>query len=638
MPPPGAGANKKTYLVELRADFGPMEGNFDDVSGLLNDLGKDFKEFARGASRHIQTVNKDLKEMVGLLKESKRAGGPGGVVPGKPGPGGRPATPGPGVAPGAGGAGRSRSTSMGVAGMALTGAAIGGVAGMVLSNAKQAVAAAERYEEAQRYLPGMGTGTWPGSMSGMGIDVIRAAQMRTQAGRQMGGAGFTGAKGPEYWAMMAGMGSGVDFGQTAGFMGMERRGGITGEKQFRVMEKMYAKAISKGTGEALDKALMTDYLHGIQAISESQLSVLSTLSEEQLLQTAGLIDQFRRGTPGLDVTQSAGIMGRVQAGILRPGGGEAGQMLMLRAMGFGNPFAQQTGIEKKTYYGALKQQEKGLDVSNFRAVMEQTGVEYGGGEAQAMALKEIFGVSLTQAEMLQKMESDGKSTVEINKEIKRINEENKSPLEQMAKDSKKSVGLLQATASLTDELVGLGKDMSGFIQWYKALQIKMVSMQAIMTNILWDEFGMAGEDMAGKMARWRKEGGVRGFVGTVLQPGGEMDIGNIISDIMTPGFHERKRAREAPPKTTILTGGGEEISLPSGGLGEGERARRELETSRVVIAAVRASMSDSAVVTELASTKVVLEEIRDEGRENGRREMALPVVVDPRGLPPSAFE
>lgn len=188
---------------------------------------------------------------------------------------------------------------------------------------------------------------------------------------------------------------GMDSGSAAGLMGQMTRGGggfggSEGSGGKREMEKMLAAGFKSG----LDRARMPEFMQGVGKLVEMQGGRqggdVSGTGFAKMLGAMGMT-----GESGMKGARGANVLQQLNEAMVKPGGGEAGQALMLQAYGFGKPGGD-TG-----YYEALKRQEQGaMDPANVRDMFAEIERQYGGGQEGALAARSMTGLSLTQVENL----------------------------------------------------------------------------------------------------------------------------------------------------------------------------------------------------------------------------------------------
>jgi len=202
----------------------------------------------------------------------------------------------------------------------------------------------------------------------------------------------------------------VDPGAILGLAGTLKAGNMQpGQMTGRVMQTMADQGF-RGRGDT--ERLTLEYLSGIQALLGQQVSSRGRLSESDVNKAYGLMDALSRpkdlGGLGLfDPRVGGQVASGLVAGVRSPGGGEAGQIAVLQAMGFGNPnmgalnqasrsMGGTGGFQRTDYISALMMQENpGQHVDRLLA---QTKV-IGGDDPrhQAVVLNQMTGIGINKA-------------------------------------------------------------------------------------------------------------------------------------------------------------------------------------------------------------------------------------------------
>jgi hypothetical protein len=174
-------------------------------------------------------------------------------------------------------------------------------------------------------------------------------------------------------------------------MGQIGRGGdIADMRQFA---GLMADAIARGGMSGREGEVITS----IQRLTGAIGSKMVTVGGSQIAASA-LATMNATGIRGLQGEAGASLLGQMNAAIMQPGGGEAGDLFMYRALSGGKPMA----LGDYRYL-----QEEGLagvgptGKSNFQVLME-TGSQTGlGGRYQQMLMGQLTGISMHQVEALQ---------------------------------------------------------------------------------------------------------------------------------------------------------------------------------------------------------------------------------------------
>ena len=188
---------------------------------------------------------------------------------------------------------------------------------------------------------------------------------------------------------------GMDSGSAAGLMGQMTRGGSGfGGSEGSSGKRELEKSLAAGFASGLDRARMPEFMQGVGKLVEMQGGRqggdVSGVGFSKMLGAMGMT-----GASGMKGARGANVLQQLNEAMVKPGGGEAGQALMLQAYGFGKPGGD-TG-----YYEALKRQEQGaMDPENVRDMFAEIERQYGGGQEGALAARSMTGLSLTQVESL----------------------------------------------------------------------------------------------------------------------------------------------------------------------------------------------------------------------------------------------
>jgi hypothetical protein len=280
-----------------------------------------------------------------------------------------------------------------------------------------------------------------------------AAQTIEQA---RGAAIATGQAGSVTKAQALSRATTLDIGQATSLMGALTRagtgfGGQAGVKGNRELEKV----ISLGFRSGIDHARIPEFVKGVEQVLQlqggRQGGVVAAGDYAYMLKAMGAT-----GAAGLQGARGAAVLQQLNEAMVKPGGGEAGQALMLQAMGFGKPGGN------TNYYEALRAQERGANPENVARLFAETRGQFGGGEEQVLALREMTGLGITQLEELrravQMMPGDKREA-----EIARILEESK-PIDEQALSEMKEVGFhTKRIAELNNRLVNIGEDNYEYI-------------------------------------------------------------------------------------------------------------------------------------------------------------------------------
>lgn len=471
------------------------------IEDLTDAVGDSTKAFTKGE----QDKQKAIKKTTDALKDQQKAaskwgygkGGQGLLVPaiggilGKTGAAGR-FVGGLGAGMGLGALGRQTGARQlgGMLGRGIT-AGVGGLASFITSGAAAAYGQYQAYGQALGGLVGMGT---PGQMrgglraaggvggAGLGYGPIATAMQARGIGRAAGNIGAV------YRGQQFARAYGMDVGEVTPFMGMMRQAGYGfGGQRRNVMtggmeqvdqrgSRELQKVMEAGLMSGIEKARLPEFLQGVAQITQQ---VGSRISGD--VNVAG-IARFqamlgRTGAPGFQGARGAAVAAQLGSAITRPGGGEAGQAMMLQALGFGKPGGT------RTYYDALKMQQQGLErpesvLDMFNEVYSQLGQKGAGGTASVnqeanLALSKMTGLSLDQIETLGDLINSGLSQEEL---LAEINEQTKKaePVEKQALKTMKEGfgGMVSYLAGIEAKQIAIGSRFAKMFQTIQELQLK----------------------------------------------------------------------------------------------------------------------------------------------------------------------
>jgi len=347
----------------------------------------------------------------------------------------------------------------------------GGLAGLVVGAALRGYQNYTAYQQALGPTIGLGgrggreaARAGRGKGGNLGFNIMERAQLIPAMARS------TGVVSPR--AMMQGMrATGMEAGEVAEIFGAIRQGGtqfagtadVFGGKKDRTVQlkgqgsREFSKMIAAGMFSGLEKARLPEFMSGIAQLMKVQGTMAAgTVTGGDFAKLGAVFG--RTGLEGMKGARGMELMSKLQQGILAPGGGESGMAFMRQAMGFGKPGGG------ASFYEAEKRREKGLSGENFGRVMGELKSQYGGGQDAALKMRELFGVSLKQAETLMKIYDSDKTMEEKEKEAQKVMEESKS-LEQKSYEEMKKAGTnLTKQAALFDDSVKIGSETKGYIE------------------------------------------------------------------------------------------------------------------------------------------------------------------------------
>lgn len=266
--------------------------------------------------------------------------------------------------------------------------------------------------------------------------------------RQTGGIGGLTA------AQRASRRTGMDVGEIGGYMGTFARAGQSGARNKKELEKTLAAGFVSG----LDRARMPEFMQSVGTLVERQsgraAGDVSSSEIARLLAAMGM-----SGKSGLQGARGGAVLSQLDAAIRGPGGGEHGQALMMQAFGFGKPGGN------VSYYDALRRQEQGVsNPGNVEALFSETRTQYGGGEAQILALREMTKLSINQ---LEDMRDVVESNLSQEDKQKKLNEliEAAQPIDKQSLDAMQQMGdELTTIAGLQARSIEIGKDVAPAIR------------------------------------------------------------------------------------------------------------------------------------------------------------------------------
>lgn len=339
-----------------------------------------------------------------------------------------------------------------------------GIAGMIVGALMSGYQKFVEYGVAKSQLAGLGTRhgrSAPGAQTMAGIRGAHGSRLgyslTDTAEQALPMARATGVLGPrELQQVMRSTAMGA--GETADLFGTMRRAGTSFEpgtagagrsKTESAGGRQFSQLIAGGLKSGLERARLPEYLQGVQGLVEQQRQVQTGVIG--IGDIAKQLSLLGRGGSGMQGAAGAAILGKMNAAMGTPGGGEAGDAFMNQAMGFGKPGG---GV---SYYESQKRREKGVgDPENMVRVMKEVAGQYGTGEEGNLALREMTGVSLDQAEKLQQIYNSGASADDKLKEIEKVMKESDS-IEKQALDQMKIVGSeAKHIAGLTDKGIAEG--------------------------------------------------------------------------------------------------------------------------------------------------------------------------------------
>lgn len=453
----------QTSLKKFNKEYKEALKEAAKAGSLLSDAEKKNLQILSEKVKNAKKLTDEYKKQLGILEKQKTAT-PGRDV------GGALKTMGGGLLGGAAN---------------IIGSVIGGAVGFAIGGVK---AAYEKYLTHQQALGssiGMfstaerNRGAYGSGGARYGYNLAEVAKMLPVMGRATGTSNVTEL-------MQANRATGMDIGDVAETFGMLRQaggkrftrgaGGSQGAKEF-------TKLMSLGVQSGVEKARLPEYLAGLNKNVRSAAGLAAGDVNVSGMATELSLWGKISGKSGFQGARGSALFGQVMQGILKPGGGEFGEALMNQAFGFGKPGGT------ASFYEAQKAREAAAsgDVGGVRKVMGEVGTQFGKGQEGALALRELLGVSLQQAEELQKIYDSDQSFEQKEEEMKKIMDGAKSLQEQANEMMGEQSESLQHLADQFDEGAVAGKDFAGF---FRALDRSMLqsfkNMKPLIDKVLKD--------------------------------------------------------------------------------------------------------------------------------------------------------
>jgi hypothetical protein len=420
------GKYNKTRRRELEYEKRVKERQFRDQKKHYKDIDKarrkgwrDEKVHQRKVWREQKTIQREAyRHQKQLQREQRRREAPGRVARGL------------------------ASAGAGIAGFAIGGAIASYGRHLEVEKARSGLIGLHGSGVRDRFLRGgKGWGT------GAGFNMAETAQHAKMAGRA------TGYQSPREMqqfmratAMEAGetsqLFSAITQGDTKAFAGGQEHGESRGaHKLTKIM------SIAMGTG--LKKARFPEFAKGVTSILKAQsargagsVDAMNAAKVLGLLQSTGLA--------GFKGERGAQVAMKLDQAFMKPGGGEWGQGLFQRAMGFG---VQGSG---RGYFEAEMQREKGIQgEGNLEALLDQVLQESGRDTKEgALAMRAATGLSLEQSKTLLDKRAAGKLT---QKDVKRAQEKSVSLEQQSVNNMEKMGATLERLATRFNAFADIGK-------------------------------------------------------------------------------------------------------------------------------------------------------------------------------------
>lgn len=433
-----------------------------------------------GIVKHVDGLRTRLQK---VTQETRKAGGEmrrilgdffgGGGGGGRGGAGGGGGRAGGGRGRFAGTKGFFKTLLKGIGGMVMGGVMglLGGAFGLLTGQLSGGYAEREQYGRAYGQLAGTG-----GRLSAlnrqmhfgarMGFGGIEMAQQALPFARATGVVGGGALR----TGMALQRASSLNAGEAAGFMGLLTQAGTGfGGKAGRAGKAELVKTLALGVHSGLDRARMPEFF-----------AATTQLVQRQMGATAGRVDSSAAarllamlgasGQPGLQGARGGQIAAALDKAIRQPGGGEAGQAFMLQAMGFGKPGGG------ASYYEALRKQERGVfGAGNLQAMFAESQAQYGGGQAQILALRQLTGLTIDQLEAVRDVVNSNMTNAEKQEALKKIESEAKS-IEEQALDEMKEFGdTTRHMAELQNRSIGIGDQIKESVEDIQRVVNELIS-------------------------------------------------------------------------------------------------------------------------------------------------------------------
>ena len=404
----------------------------------------------------------------------------------------------------------------GAIGRGLIGAGAG-VGGFLMGGMQQAYGTYVQRQMAMYGMTGLGT---PGQFrrgrrlgAGLGFAGTETAMLAPGAAAATGNLRSVGLA--QQLAIGGGFGPGR-IGEAMAFMGTMRQAGqsFTGAQNQKTAQRDLSKMVAAGMFSGLEKARLPEFFGSVQGLVQSQFATAAG-KVDSISIAKQLADLGRRGGAGFQGERGARIMGQLDAMIRRPGGGEAGQAVILQAMGFGRPGGG------TNYYDALKMQQKGIrDPNNVKRVMEevyrQRGVVTAGGsdprnreanlQFSALSglsleivekLKDIHATNKTDEKKQKEIEKVLKTAEPIDKQALRVAKEGFAAMKkhfagveemQVSAGQKVAKPMLQLQHLQMQAIVDFSKHLPAIIEWLKKIYELIIKVAALVKSNRWENY------------------------------------------------------------------------------------------------------------------------------------------------------
>jgi hypothetical protein len=477
------GQNELTKIVkDLKKQVDTLTKAYDDTAKAAKRLADAQTKSQKTATKATEDQQKKLTKLWGTMKkmgreEAEGKGFFGGLARGS-------GLAGVASALGAGGPGR-RARMGGAIGRLGTSALSMGV-GFVTGAAQQAYGTYLQYGQARYGMTGLGITRRQAAggqrqLGAMGLTPTEAAQISPQILAATGAAGPRGGALGLAGQLAVGGGFGPGrIGEAIGFLGVQREAGARFQTrgQMTARRRDMTNMIATGMSTGLEKAKLPDFFRATAALMQQQFQYFSgKVGADPVRQQMGLL--MRGGVGGGSAQRAAQVAGQLDQMVRRPGGGMAGQAVVLQAMGFGRPGGQ------TSYYEALKQQQKGIqDPRNlakiFTEVNRQRGVVGAGGKDPGqqeanLQLSVMSGLSLDIVEQLQEIYNSDKSVEEKMAEVEKVLEKT-LPVEKQALKATKDgfAGVKKHLAGIEAMNIAIGGEIAPEMMKLQRTQLGLV--------------------------------------------------------------------------------------------------------------------------------------------------------------------
>ena len=326
----------------------------------------------------------------------------------------------------------------------------GGLAGgMAWSAMKQSYGVRQKWEQAARYTRGLRGATDGGGIAGLarlGVSQFEGAHTLRQMQSRLG---YSRSKGAYDIANVHGLSqsSGIEPEEWMSMWERGRTGGMKLPEGYNLSRGLLMGARADAATDAGSKATKADVFARAQYIARARKTGVEALMAQQVAGTGrmahgnkmvGFVRSLDRGAFRGREQIGAQMAGALGAASAAPGGGEAGQLFMMRAAGFGNPMleeyrknAKAMGVDPSMFQRRNFLESKLFleadPVRRIQAMMVGVKSEYGPGrgtgykESQVLALESLAGkegVTFTLAKQLMDAASSGQ--VMSTKKIKEL--------------------------------------------------------------------------------------------------------------------------------------------------------------------------------------------------------------------------